>query len=54
MPRGYLVVIGPDYDTYSVDVTRNSKEGQLKAHCTGPSSHLKELKEMGLSVKPTK
>ncbi|PTL75482.1 hypothetical protein [Vitiosangium sp. GDMCC 1.1324] len=54
VPRGYLVVIGPDYDTYSVDVTRNGKEVQVKAHCTGPGSHLKELKEMCLSVKPTK
>lgn len=54
VPGGYLVVIGPDYDTYAVDLTRNGKEVQVKAHCTGPASHLKELKEMCLSVKPTK
>jgi hypothetical protein len=54
VPGGYLVVLGPEYDTYAVDVTRNGKEVQVKAHCTGPASHLKELKEMCLSVKPTK
>lgn len=54
VPGGWLVVIGPDYDTYAVDVTRNGKEVQVKAHCTGPSSHLKELKDLCLSVKPTK
>ncbi|MFL5349393.1 MAG: hypothetical protein ACJ8AT_31720 [Hyalangium sp.] len=54
VPGGFLVVIGPDYDTYAVDVTRNGKEIQAKAHCTGPSSHLEELKAMCLSVKPTK
>ena len=54
VPGGFLVVIGPDYDTYAVDVTRNGKELQLKAHCAGPSSHLNELKAMCLSVKPTK
>lgn len=54
VPGGFLVVIGPDYDTYAVDVTRNGKEVQVKAHCTGPSTHLAELKAMCLSVKPTK
>ncbi len=54
VPGGYLVVIGPDYDTYAVDVTRNGKEIQVKAHCTGPGSHLEDLKAMCLSVKPTK
>jgi hypothetical protein len=54
VPGGYLVVIGPDYGTYAVDVTRNGKEVQVRARCTGPGSHLKELKELCLSVKPTK
>lgn len=54
LPNGYLVVIGPEYDTYAVDVIRNGKEVQVKAHCTGPSSRLDELKELCLSVKPTK
>jgi len=54
LPNGYLVVIGPEYDTYAVDVIRNGKEVQVKAHCTGPGSRLEELKELCLSVKPTK
>ena len=54
LPRGYLVVIGPEYDTYAVNVIRNGKEVQVKAHCTGPSSRLEEIKELCLSVKPTK
>ncbi len=54
LPRGYLVVIGPDYDIYSVHVIRNGKEIQVKAQCSGPSTRLKELKELCLSVKPTK
>ncbi|HYH99903.1 hypothetical protein [Hyalangium sp.] len=54
LPNGYLVIIGPEYDTYAVTVIRNGKEVQVKAHCTGPSSRLEELKEMCLSVKPTK
>jgi hypothetical protein len=54
VPRGFLVVIGPDYDAYAVDVIRNGKEVQVKTHCTGPGSHLAELKKMCLSVKPTK
>lgn len=51
---GYLVIIGPEYDTYAVDVIRNGKEVQVKAHCTGPTSRLEELKEICLTVKPTK
>jgi hypothetical protein len=54
LPKGYLVIIGPEYGTYAVDVIRNGKEVQVKAHCTGPASHLEEIKEMCLSVKPTK
>jgi hypothetical protein len=54
LPNGYLVVIGPEYDTYSVDVIRNGKEVQVKAHCTGPSSRLEEIKAMCLSMKPAK
>jgi hypothetical protein len=54
LPNGYLVIIGPEYDTYAVDVIRNGKEVQVKAHCTGPGSRLEELKELCLSVKPTK
>jgi hypothetical protein len=54
VPKGYLVVIGPDYDIYTVHVIRNGKEVQVKAQCSGPGSRLKELKEMCLSVKPSK
>lgn len=54
LPNGYLVIIGPEYDTYAVDVIRNGKEVQVKAHCTGPSSRLDEIKALCLSVKPTK
>jgi hypothetical protein len=54
LPKGYLVIIGPEYDTYAVDVIRNGKEVQVKAHCTGPSARLEEIKELCLSVKPTK
>ncbi|HEX8703891.1 MAG TPA: hypothetical protein VF815_33980 [Myxococcaceae bacterium] len=54
IPNGYLVVIGPDYDIYTVHVIRNGKEVQVRAQCSGPRSHLKELKEMCLSVKPAK
>jgi hypothetical protein len=54
LPRGYLVIIGPEYDTYSVTVIRNGKEVQVKAHCSGPASRLEELKEICLSMKPTK
>lgn len=54
LPNGYLVIIGPEYDTYSVDVIRNGKEVQVKAHCTGPSSRLEEIKALCLSMKPSK
>ncbi|WP_224244379.1 hypothetical protein [Hyalangium gracile] len=54
VPSGYLVVIGPDYDIYTVHVIRNGKEVQVKAQCSGPATRLKELKEMCLSVKATK
>jgi hypothetical protein len=54
VPGGFLVVIGPDYDTYAVDVTRNGKEVQAKAHRTGQSPHLQKLRAMCLFVKPTK
>lgn len=54
LPNGYLVVIGPEYDTYAVDVIRNGKEVQVKAHCTGPSSRLEEIKALCLSMKPAK
>ncbi|MDY7227717.1 hypothetical protein [Hyalangium rubrum] len=54
LPNGYLVVLGPQYDTHAVHVIRNGKEVQVKADCTGPSSRLEALKEMCLSVKPTK
>ena len=54
IPRGYLVVIGPDYDIFTVHVIRNGKEAQVRAQCSGPGSRLKELKEMCLSVKPSK
>jgi hypothetical protein len=54
IPKGYLVVIGPDYDIYTVHVIRNGKEVQVKAQCSGPGTRLKELKEMCLSLKPTK
>lgn len=54
LPNGYLVIIGPEYDTYSVTVIRNGKEVQVKAHCTGPSSRLDDLKALCLSVRPTK
>jgi hypothetical protein len=54
LPNGYLVIIGPEYDTYAVDVIRNGKEVQVKAHCTGPGSRLEDLKALCLSVKPTK
>jgi hypothetical protein len=54
LPNGYLVIIGPEYDTYAVDVIRNGKEVQVKAHCTGPGTRLEEIKELCLSVKPTK
>jgi len=54
LTNGYLVIIGPEYDTYAVDVIRNGKEVQVKAHCTGPGSRLEDLKELCLSVKPTK
>jgi hypothetical protein len=54
LPRGYLVIIGPEYGTYAVNVIRNGKEVQVKAHCSGPASRLEELKEICLSVKPTK
>ena len=54
LPRGYLVIIGPEYGTYAVDVIRNGKEVQVKAHCSGPASRLEELKVICLSVKPTK
>lgn len=52
--NGYLVVIGPDYDIFTVHVIRNGKEVQVRAQCSGPAAHMKELKEMCLSVKPTK
>jgi hypothetical protein len=54
LPDGYLVVIGPEYDLYTVHVIRNGKEVQVKAQCSGPSARLRELKELCLSVKPTK
>jgi hypothetical protein len=54
LPNGYLVIIGPEYDTYAIDVIRNGKEVQVKAHCTGPASRLEELKVICLSLKPTK
>ncbi|MBN1209227.1 MAG: hypothetical protein JXB05_30495 [Myxococcaceae bacterium] len=54
LPNGYLVVIGPEYDSYAVHVIRNGKEIQLKAQCSGPSSRLAELKTLCMSVKPTK
>jgi hypothetical protein len=54
LPNGYLVIIGPEYDSHTVHVIRNGKEIQLKAECSGPSSRLAELKELCLSVKPTK
>ncbi|HVG59447.1 MAG TPA: hypothetical protein VNA24_12895 [Hyalangium sp.] len=54
LPNGYLVIIGPEYDTYAVDVIRNGKEVQVKAHCTGPASRLEELKGICLSLKPSK
>jgi hypothetical protein len=54
VPNGYLVIIGPDYDIYSVHVIRNGQETQVKAQCSGPGTRLRELKEMCLSVKPTK
>jgi hypothetical protein len=54
LPNGYLVVIGPDYDIFTLHVIRNGKEVQVRAQCSGPASRLKELKELCLSVKPTK
>lgn len=54
LPDGYLVVIGPDYDLYTVHVIRNGKEVQVKAQCSGPGARLKELKALCLSMKPTK
>jgi hypothetical protein len=54
VPNGYLVIIGPDYDIYTVHAIRNGKEVQVKAQCSGPGSRLKELQELCLSVKPTK
>jgi len=54
LPKGYLVVIGPDYDIFTLHVIRNGKEVQVKAHCTGPGTRLEEIKELCLSVKPTK
>ncbi len=54
IPKGYLVIIGPDYDIYTVHVIRNGKEMQVRAQCSGPGSRLKELKAMCLSVKPSK
>jgi hypothetical protein len=54
VPNGYMVVIGPDYGVYSVDVIRNGKEIQVKAHCSGPGSHMDDLKQICLSVKPSK
>jgi hypothetical protein len=54
VPNGYLVIIGPDYDFYTVHVIRNGKEVQVQAQCSGPGTRLKELKELCLSVKPTK
>jgi len=54
LPKGYLVVIGPDYDIFTLHVIRNGKEVQVRAQCSGPAARLKELKEMCLSVKPTK
>jgi hypothetical protein len=54
VPNGYLVVIGPDYDIFTVHTIRNGKAVQVRAQCSGPGSRLKELKEMCLSVKPSK
>ncbi len=54
LPGGYLVVIGPVYDVYAVDVIRNGKDAQVRAHCSGPTSRLQDLKEMCLSVKATR
>jgi hypothetical protein len=54
LPGGYLVVVGPVYDVYAVDVIRNGKDAQVRAHCSGPTSRLQELKDICLSVKPTK
>jgi len=54
VPNGYLVVVGPDYDIYTVHTIRDGKEVQVRTQCSGPGTRLKELKEMCLSVKPSK
>jgi hypothetical protein len=54
VPNGYLVVVGPDYDIFTVHTIRNGKEVQVRAQCSGPRTRLKELKEMCLSVKPSR